>query len=192
LQIGDQAGSNYARARRSRQPILIAKFEPPWQHTKIVRLCHDAQAHFDLGYFYNAMGRHGEAFAPLVRATNLDPTFAEAFYGIGYAYLRGEEFEKSFSYLRSAVRLKPDYAEAIYGLGQVYARQGKTDLANEQLRKLNTLDAKLARKLEKEMQSAPTTTITTASTQPTTPSQRATNRGRPRGGNSRADPTTSN
>ena len=126
----------------------------------------DAQAHFDLGFFYNKMGRHGEAFAPLVRATNLDPTFAEAFYEIGYAYLRGEEFEKSISYLKSAVRLKPDYAEAHYGLGQVYAKQGKTDLANEQLRKLNTLDAKLARKLEKEI--APTTNNATVATQPTT------------------------
>lgn len=128
----------------------------------------DAQAHFDLGYFYNAMGRHGEAFAPLVRATNLDPNFAEAFYGIGYAYLRGEEFEKSVSYLKSAIRLKPDYAEAYYGLGQVYAKQGKTELANEQLRKLNALDAKLARKLEKEMQATPAPTTTTASTQTTT------------------------
>ncbi len=113
----------------------------------------DAQAQFDLGYFYNAMGRHGEAFAPLVKATSLDPNFAEAFYGIGYAYLRGTEFEKSVVYLRSAVRLKPDYADAYYGLGQAYAKLGKADLANEQLKKLNTLDAKLARKLEKEIQS---------------------------------------
>ena len=113
----------------------------------------DAQAQFDLGYFYNAMGRHGEAFAPLVKATSLDPNFAEAFYGIGYAYLRGTEFEKSIGYLRSAIRLKPDYGEAYYGLGQAYAKLGKTDLANEQLKKLNTIDAKLARKLEKEIQS---------------------------------------
>ena len=26
----------------------------------------DADAQYDLGYFYNAMGRHGEAFAPLI------------------------------------------------------------------------------------------------------------------------------
>src|SRR5205807_1650249 len=113
----------------------------------------DAQAQFDLGYFYNALGRHGEAFAPLVKATSLDPNFAEAFYGIGYAYLRGTEFEKSVGYLRSAIRLKPDYGEAYYGLGQAYAKLGKAELANEQLKKLNTIDAKLARKLEKEIQS---------------------------------------
>ena len=114
----------------------------------------DANAQFDLGYFYNAMGRHGEAFAPLVKATSLDPNFAEAFYGIGYAYLRGADFEKSISFLKSAVRIKPDYGEAYYGLGQAYARLGKVDLANEQLKKLNTVDPKLARKLEKEMQAA--------------------------------------
>ena len=120
-----------------------------------VRLApNDAQAQFDLGYFYNAMGRHGEAFAPLVKATSLDPNFAEAFYGIGYAYLRGADFEKSIPFFRSAVRIKPDYADAYYGLGSAFARLGKADLASEQLKKLNTVDPKLARKLEKEIPAA--------------------------------------
>ncbi len=146
-----------------------------------VRLApNDAQAQYDLGYFYNAAGRHGEAFAPLVKATSLDPTFAEAFYGIGYAYLRGADFEKSISFLKSAIRLKPDYAEAYYGLGQAYAKMGKPDLANEQLKKLNTVDPKLARKLEKEIQTptadaSTTRVVETAPQQPTvapqTPSQ---------------------
>jgi tetratricopeptide (TPR) repeat protein len=132
-----------------------------------VRLApNDAQAQYDLGYFYNAAGRHGEAFAPLVKATSLDPTFAEAFYGIGYAYLRGADFEKSISFLKSAIRLKPDYAEAYYGLGQAYAKTGKPDLANEQLKKLNTVDPKLARKLEKELQ-APTVDVSSTQSQPT-------------------------
>jgi tetratricopeptide (TPR) repeat protein len=116
-----------------------------------VRLApNDADAQYDLGYFFNAMGRHGEAFSPLVKATSLDPTFAEAFYGIGYAYSRGTEFEKSIGFYRSAIKNKPDYADAYYGMGEAYARLGKADLANEQVKKLNTLDPKLARKLEKE------------------------------------------
>ncbi|HVS82448.1 MAG TPA: tetratricopeptide repeat protein [Pyrinomonadaceae bacterium] len=150
-----------------------------------VRLApNDAQAQYDLGYFYNAIGRHGEAFAPLVKATSLDPSFAEAFYGIGYAYLRGADFEKSISFLKSAIRLKPDYGDAYYGLGQAYARLGKADLANEQLKKLNTVDPKLARKLEKELQTAtadassvqskqttPVSTARVVDTAPQTPSQ---------------------
>lgn len=126
----------------------------------------DATAQYDLGYFYNAMGRHGEAFAPLVKATSLDPNFAEAFYGIGYAYLRGADFEKSISYFKSATRIKPDYGEAFYALGQAYAKLGKADLANEQLRKLNTLDPKLARKLEKEISTA--SSASTATQRPAT------------------------
>ena len=43
----------------------------------------DAQAQYDLGFFYNAMGRHGDAFAPLVKALALDGSFAEAHYEIG-------------------------------------------------------------------------------------------------------------
>lgn len=133
-----------------------------------VRLApNDAQAQYDLGYFYNAAGRHGEAFAPLVKATSLDPTFAEAFYGIGYAYLRGADFEKSISFLKSAIRLKPDYAEAYYGLGQAYAKMGKTELANEQLKRLSAVDPKLARKLEKELQTPASDASSTQSQQTT-------------------------
>lgn len=134
----------------------------------------DAAAQFDLGYFYNAMGRHGEAFAPLVKATSLDPDFAEAYYGIGYAYLRGADFEKSLSFLKSAIRIKPDYGEAYYGLGQAYARLGKADLANEQLKKLNTVDPKLARKLEKEIPAALAAATTTPAEQTAAPATLAT------------------
>src|SRR6202165_4534097 len=140
-------GDAYLNSGNSEQALAAYKEQ--------VRLApNDAEAHYDLGYFYNSMGRHGEAFAPLVKATSLDPNFAEAYYGVGFAYLRGEDFEKSISFLRSAVRIKPDYVEAYYGLGQAYARLGKSDLANEPLEKLNTIDPKLARKLEKEIQSA--------------------------------------
>jgi Flp pilus assembly protein TadD len=122
-----------------------------------VRLApNDAEAQYDLGYFFNAMGRHGEAFSPLVKATSLDPAFSEAFYGIGYAYSRGTEFEKSIGFYRSAIKNKPDYGDAYYGLGEAYARLGKADLANEQLKKLNTLDPRLARKLEKDIANAAT------------------------------------
>jgi tetratricopeptide (TPR) repeat protein len=137
-----------------------------------VRLApNDPQAQYDLGYFYNVMGRHGEAFAPLVKATSLDPTFAEAFYGIGYAYLRGADFEKSISFLKSAIRLKLDYGDAYYGLGQAYSRLGKADLANEQVKKLNAIDPKLARKLEKEFQTS--TDLSSTQSQQTTPSSTA-------------------
>jgi tetratricopeptide (TPR) repeat protein len=147
-------GDAYFNSGNSEQALVAYKEQ--------VRLApNDALAQFDLGYFYNAMGRHGEAFGPLVKATSLDPNFAEAYYGIGYAYLRGADFEKSISFLKSAIRIKPDYGEAYYGLGQAYTRLGKSDLANEQLKKLNTIDPKLARKLEKEIQTAPAATAST-------------------------------
>jgi Tfp pilus assembly protein PilF len=138
-----------------------------------VRLApNDASAQYDLGYFFNAMGRHGEAFGPLQKATSLDPTFAEAFYGIGYAYSRGSEFEKSISFYRSAIKTKPDYGDAYYGLGEAYAHLGKADLANEQLKKLVTVDPRLARKLEKEIGTAlgvVNANKTPDATQPSTP-----------------------
>jgi tetratricopeptide (TPR) repeat protein len=114
----------------------------------------DAQAQFDLGYAYNAMGRHGEAFAPLVKATSLDPNFAEAYYSIGYAYSRGSDFEKSINFFKSAIRVKADYADAYYGLALALARLGKSDAADEALKKLATLNPRLAKKLEKDIQNA--------------------------------------
>jgi tetratricopeptide (TPR) repeat protein len=154
-------GDAYLNSGNSEQALVAYKEQ--------VRLApNDATAQYDLGYFYNAMGRHGEAFAPLVKATSLDPNFAEAYYGLGYAYLRGSEFEKSISFLRSAIRLKPDYGEAYYGLGEAYAGLGKSDLAKEQLKKLNTVDPKLARRLEKEIQTALPQNTTTSSTRTST------------------------
>ena len=132
-----------------------------------------AQAQYDLGYAYNAMGRHGEAFAPLVRATTLDPSYAEAHYGIGYAYLRGTDLEKSLSYFKSAIRLQADYADAYYGLGQAYARLGQSDAANDQVKKLATIDAKLAEKLGKEIQMAQAGAGNTSSARPGAPVQTA-------------------
>jgi tetratricopeptide (TPR) repeat protein len=108
------------------------------------------------------MGRHGEAFAPLVKATSLDPGYAEAYYGIGYAYLRGTDFEKSLPFFKSATRLQPDYADAYYSMGQAYARLGQADAANEQVKKLATIDAKLSQKLSKEIQTALAVTGNTA------------------------------
>jgi tetratricopeptide (TPR) repeat protein len=163
-------GDAYFNSGNSEQALAAYKEQ--------VRLApNDVDAQYDLGYFYNTMGRHGEAFAPLVKATSLDPNFAEAYYGIGYAYLRGEDFEKSISFLKSAIRIKPDYGDAYYGLGQAYARLGKANLANEQLKKLNTVDPKLARKLEKEIPTAlaaataNASTETSANTGPATQSQ---------------------
>lgn len=148
-----------------------------------VRLAaNDASAQYDLGYFYNAMGRYGEAFGPLQKATSLDPAFAEAFYGIGYAYSRGNEFEKSISFYRNAIKTKPDYADAYYGLGEAYAHLGKADLANEQLKKLNSLDAKLARKLEKEIgtaQGAANANKASDATQPSAPVQASSQQPQP-------------
>src|SRR5712692_7901725 len=153
-------GDAYLNSGNSEQALVAYKEQ--------VRLApNDAQAQYDLGYFYNFIVRHGEAFAPLERATSLDPTFAEAFYGIGYAYLRGADFEKSIGFLKSAIRLKPDYGDAYYGLGQAYAKMGKPELANEQLKKLSTVDPKLARKLEKELQTAPADASSTQSRQAT-------------------------
>jgi len=133
-----------------------------------------AEAQYNLGYAYNAMGRHGEAFAPLVRATSLDPSYAEAYYGIGYAYLRGADVEKSIPFFKSAIRLQAGYADAYYGLGQAYARLGQVDAANEQLKKLSGVDAKLAQKLSKEIQSGAARTENTSPASSAAASQTAT------------------
>ncbi len=127
----------------------------------------DSQAQYDLGFFYNAMGRHGDAFAPLVKAVSLNPSFAEAHYEIGYAYVRIDDFEKSLAYLRNALRLRPDYGDAYYSLGLAYARLGKPELASEQVKKLAAIDARLSRKLEKDLQApAPSTASPAVATLP--------------------------
>jgi tetratricopeptide (TPR) repeat protein len=120
-----------------------------------VRLApNDADAQYDLGYFFNAMGRHGEAFSPLVKATSLDPSIRRSVLRNRLRLFPRHRIRKIDRFYRSAIKNKPDYADAYYGMGEAYARLGKADLATEQVKKLNTLDPKLARKLEKEMTTA--------------------------------------
>jgi anaphase-promoting complex subunit 3 len=97
------------------------------------------------------MGRHGEAFAPLVRAIQLDAKNATAHQGIGYAYLHGDNYTKSVGFFKSAIRLDPEYSEAVYGLGLAYLKLGNKAGAEAQLKLLEKLDANLAEELAAKM-----------------------------------------
>jgi Tfp pilus assembly protein PilF len=119
----------------------------------------NAEAHYSLGVAYNDMAMYGDAFAPFVRAIGLDPGHAEANYGIGYAYLKLENFKDAVVYLKRAIRLRNDYPDAQLSLGLAYVGMGQTNLAEEQLKVLEGMDALLAKELEKEIRRAVPTAL---------------------------------
>jgi len=98
--------------------------------------------------------RFNEAIESYDRAIALRANYPEAFINRGHSLRELKRFDDALASYDRAIVLKPDYGEAYYGLGSALARLGKADLANEQLKKLNTVDAKLARKLEKEIPAA--------------------------------------
>ncbi len=93
------------------------------------------------------MGRHGEAFAPLVKAIQLDSQYAEAHFGIGYAYLHSDNYSKAIPFFRTAIKLDPANPEAYYCLGQAYLGLGDKKGATEEYEILKGLDAKMAQNL---------------------------------------------
>ena len=46
----------------------------------------DAQAHFQLGLSYMALGRHEQEIAEYLEAVRLDPDFADAHFNLGLSY----------------------------------------------------------------------------------------------------------
>jgi Flp pilus assembly protein TadD len=113
------------------------------------------EAHTALGWAYNMMGRHGEAFTPLVKAIQLNPKSAEAQYGIAYAYMGSENYVKALPFLRTAVRLAPNNADIRHSLGVVYLELGNKRGAIVQYIALKDLDIKLAEELHKDIQETP-------------------------------------
>jgi tetratricopeptide (TPR) repeat protein len=123
-----------------RESILAAPWNP--------------DTHAALGAAYNEMALYGDAFKPFLQAIRLDPNHAQAHYGIGYAHLKLANFKEALNYLRRAVRLQPDYPEAHLALGLNYIGLRQLKAAEEELKRLEALDAGLARELAKETQKA--------------------------------------
>ena len=82
-----------------------------------------------------------------MQAIKIDPNRAEIYCNLGLVYGNLNRWQDAADACRRAIQIQPGYVEAHYGLGLCYAALGEKDLAMEQYRILQKLDASWAEEL---------------------------------------------
>ncbi len=106
-----------------------------------------ASGHLSLGLALSNAGRYEEAMQAFQKAKELDPAAAETQILTGKAYFQAGMYVQAIESFKDAVRTDHAHAQAYFNLGRAYLRVGDRDLALDQQRILQNLDAQLADQL---------------------------------------------
>jgi len=107
-----------------------------------------------LGIAFQQESKLRSARQAYLKATHVDPKFAEGWNNLGTVYFLAKKYGKSVEYFRRAIKLKDDIAAFHMNLGTSYYHQKKVDQAVEEFRTALGLDPGVA-----VQQSATGTTI---------------------------------
>ncbi len=94
--------------------------------------------------------RRGEIIAALGKAIALNPGDAESRVALGQAYQSADQLDLAAKELRKALDLEPANPTALYQLSAIYRKQGRTDAAQQLLRKFEEVKAKTSQDEELE------------------------------------------
>ena len=94
--------------------------------------------------------RRKEIIASLERAIALNPGDAESRVALGQTYQSADQLDLAAKELRKALDLEPANPTALYQLSAIYRKQGKTDAAQQLLRKFEEVKAKTSQDEELE------------------------------------------
>lgn len=109
-----------------------------------------AEAHSNLGLIYVALESYGDAADALTQSVRLKPD-GHVYLHLGLALYKLGKLEKAAAALKRATLLEPGDAQARYDLGVVSLDLSLKAEALKQQKKLQALDARLARKLYGEI-----------------------------------------
>ncbi len=114
--LPDSARPDYAKALREHREALDANAYFPG-------------GRFNLGQYYDKLGRSDSAISAYTSALELDNRFTPARINLAHMLERlGRSAEAEFHF-RESIRLTPDFADAYYSLGLLLAGRGKLDSA---------------------------------------------------------------
>ena len=120
------------------------------------RLAHFVQTYPDnaAAHFYYALslrkralvtgsnGVQGQAEIHLLRAVQLNPSYADAHFELGLLYEDEKQDAKAIQQYQLATRLRSDLSKAHYRLGRLYQKSGQAALAQKEFHAFETLQAK--------------------------------------------------
>jgi tetratricopeptide (TPR) repeat protein len=95
--------------------------------------------------------RFADAEKAYLEAAKLNPKEARAYLGLGRVYAAQSRVDETITAFKKAIEVKPKLAEAHFNLALVYHAIGKKELAEEQYRALQPLDAELAKRLKEAL-----------------------------------------
>jgi tetratricopeptide (TPR) repeat protein len=111
-----------------------------------------AEAWNGLGASRGGAGRHAEAVADLQRALRINPGYGRAWINLGAAYANLGRYDEAIRALRTGVGLRPDDARGWSMLGLAALRAGDVRLAEECVRRLESLDGERAEDLRRRLE----------------------------------------
>lgn len=92
-------------------------------------------AHYNLGRFLAARGKHSEAITHYRQALSIRPGDADAHNNLGLVLAVEGDPGGALEEFRKAIEVDPNHARAYFNIGRVFARQGQLDKAVENFQK---------------------------------------------------------
>lgn len=107
------------------------------------------RAYFNIGVCYSQQKKYPESIEAFEKFVELSPDNADGWHYVGMGYMLNKKFARAVEPLQKAVELRPEFAPAYYNLAITYLNLKDNFSAREIHKKLLTLDAALAAKLQK-------------------------------------------
>ena len=110
----------------------------------------NANAHFNVGFVCEELGRSQEAEQAFRKALQIDEKLDRAWYGLGLVLVRQQRFEESLVAFQRNTELQSMSPYAWYQMARVHMEMQAPDKALEVMRHLNGFEPKVAAQLERE------------------------------------------
>jgi len=116
----------------------------------LVQTPHNANAHFNVGFVCEELGRSQEAEIAFKAAIQLDEKLDRAWYGLGLVLVRQRRFEEALMAFKRNTELQSMSPFAWYQMARVHMELGQTEEALTVMRHLKGFETKVSAKLEEK------------------------------------------
>ena len=116
----------------------------------LVQTPNNANAHFNVGFVCEELGRSQEAEVAFKAALQLDEKFDRAWYGLGLVLVRQRKLEESLEAFKRNTQLQSMSPFAWYQMARVHMELNQPDEALAVMRHLKGFEPKVAAQLERE------------------------------------------
>lgn len=130
--------SSYARASlgavyvsRGRTEDARAQYERALELNPI-----EPKVNGNLGVIAAREGRRDEARRYFLKEISVNPQYADAYFNLGQSYAESGDLQNAVKMWEEALRVRPDHRDALLSLARYYTAQGRSDRAEEYVRRL--------------------------------------------------------